>query len=581
MTKHRNIFAWVMSVAAVLSLSLLASCTMVVFEGDPVETFDGIEKLTKNRMSKISFAIYWPDSVAEEEVPDYLTVVMNRIQNTTVHYVYYLDSDGNILESFDVPEIPENPEIPEGPENPEGGEPGNGTGEGDGIGENEGEGGEGTEGEGGTDDNEGTDGEEPGLGEPETGEGTDGGESGEPEQQAEGDESGTEGDGNGDNDGTEGEDPGAGEDGTDGENPGEGEDPGAGDNDGTDGENPGEGEVPGTGEGQDDTEGEVPGTEDEDDEEWLNDPSVVHNGYYSIAAIAVTDHRDFIVPAIQEFEDSLEFKMRDVYVTVPQLTKEERREKNLIDFNPVYPYIRNTGPFYYVRPSNDSHIMVATGSDNVITLKPQLLTRRINLRCSLECEDGVVVERFAGTISGVPQRVQLMTGNVSDKDTGKIPFEFSLIEGSDYTASVHLTVPADTTIVVTGNKYNGQVNAFGLFPSENPSLMVGPGILTVTVQASVLENGVLHSRRRDYNISLKNEIEKADIMMQTEDKSAYRFTDTENADENGKPINIREYDVIYEKAITITKEWVINGVEQGFENWQDNDNSGDGLNPEV
>lgn len=564
MTKHRNIFAWVMSVAAVLSLALLASCTMVVFEGDPVETFDGIEKLTKNRMSKISFAIQWPDSVAEEEVPDYLTVVMNRIQNTTVHYVYYLDSDGNILESFDAPENPENPEIPEGPENPEnpeGGEPDDGTGEGDGTGENEGEGGEGTEGEGGTDDNEGTDGEEPGTGEPETGEGTDDEEGGEPELQAEDDESGTEGDGNGDNDGTEGEDPGAGEDGTDGENPGEGEDPGAGDNDGTDGENPGEGEEPGTGEGEDNTEGEVPGTEDEDDEEWLNDPSVVHNGYYSIAAIAVTDHKDFIVPAIQEFEDSLEFKMRDVYVTVPRLTREERIENNYVDVNSAYPYIRHTGPFYYVRPSNDSHTMVATGSDNVITLKPQLLTRKIHIGLNINAEEGVEIVKVVCAISGVPQKVQLMTGNVSHKSTGKIPFELTSEDGK---------------------LYMGHVNAFGLFPSEDSHLKVGPGILTVMVHATTESDGVVHSRTWHTDLNPMDEIIAADIMIQTEDLSAYRFTDTENVDENGNPIKIKEYKVISKTGLQITRNDVLNGVDEGVDSWNPEDDSvGDGLNPEL
>ena len=265
MMTRKNILAMVLSVAAMLSLAMLASCTMVEFEGDPVETFDGIEKLNQNRMSKISFAIQWPSNIPDSEKPEYLTVVMNRIQNTAVHYVYYLDAEGNILESFDAPTLPESPETPEVPETPQ---------------------------------------------EPETPENPD---NIEPDTPADGSEDGSE----------------------NSDTPSEGSE--------SDGENGGDSE-------EDDGTGE---------EEEVQSPDMIHNGYYSIAAVGVTDYQDFIVPDIQKFEESLEVKMRDVYVTVPQISKEERLEKNYIDFNPVYPYIRQTGPFYYVRPSAESHAMVA------------------------------------------------------------------------------------------------------------------------------------------------------------------------------------------------------------------------------
>lgn len=495
----RNIMQRLMSVAVMLSLALLASCTMVVFEGDPVETFDGVEQLTQNRMSKISFDIQWPAGIADEEKPSYITVVMNRIQNTTVHYVYYLDNEGNILESFDVPETPENPE-----------EDGEGT-----------EGSEGTETPGdadGSDDAGDTEGSE--------------------DQEDEGTGNGAEAK----SEGTEG----TGSEGGEGAEDGEGSDEGAEDGGSEGTENGGEGEE---------------GIE-EDDDSWMDDPSVVHNGYYSIAAIAVTDYKDFIVPAIQEFEDSLEYKMRDVYVTVPRLSKEERLENNYIDFNPVYPYIRNTGQFYYVRPSNDSHTMVSSnqGHDNTITLKPQLLTRKVHFTVNVNLEEDVKIDRFIGTISGVPQEAQLMTGNVKDRNTGKVPFEMASEDG---------------------RIYKGTVNVFGLFSSDDSSLIVGPGVLTVTVQASFEEDGILHSRIFHASINIKEEIDKADIMMQTEDKASYRFSDTENVDADGNPLHIREYDIVVGQKLSVTKEMVLTGTDQGFEEWVENDNSGEGLNPEI
>lgn len=511
----RNIMQRLMSVAVMLSLALLASCTMVVFEGDPVETFDGVEQLTQNRMSKISFDIQWPAGIADEEKPSYITVVMNRIQNTTVHYVYYLDNEGNILESFDVPETPENPEEDgEGTETPGDADGSDDAGEAGGDGET----GE-SEGDGDAGDTEGSD------------------DAGGSEDQ------GGEGAGNGAEAKSEGSE-GAGEDGDEGAEDGEGSDEGAEDGGSEGTENGGEGGI------------------EEDDDSWMDDPSVVHNGYYSIAAIAVTDYKDFIVPAIQEFEDSLEYKMRDVYVTVPRLSKEERLENNYIDFNPVYPYIRNTGQFYYVRPSSDSHTMISSnqGHDNTITLKPQLLTRKVHFTVNVNLEEGVKIDRFIGTISGVPQEAQLMTGNVSDRNTGKVPFEMASEDG---------------------RTYKGAVNVFGLFSSDDSSLIVGPGVLTVTVHAGFEEEGILHSRIFHASINIKEEIDKADIMMQTEDKASYRFSDTENVDADGNPVHIREFDIVVGQKLSVTKEMVLTGSDQGFEEWVENDNSGEGLNPEI
>lgn len=466
MMTRKNILAMVLSVAAMLSLAMLASCTMVEFEGDPVETFDGIEKLNQNRMSKISFAIQWPSNIPDSEKPEYLTVVMNRIQNTAVHYVYYLDAEGNILESFDAPTLPESPETPEVPETPQ---------------------------------------------EPETPENPD---NIEPDTPADGSEDGSE----------------------NSDTPSEGSE--------SDGENGGDSE-------EDDGTGE---------EEEVQSPDMIHNGYYSIAAVGVTDYQDFIVPDIQKFEESLEVKMRDVYVTVPQISKEERLEKNYIDFNPVYPYIRQTGPFYYVRPSAESHAMVATGKENRIQLNPQLLTRKIRFKVTVNLEEGVTINRFVGTISGVPQQVHLMTGNVSENNTGKMPFEMTSTDGKTY---------------------EGYVNAFGLFPSENTELIVGPGILTVTLHATAEKDGVIHSRIFYASLNIKNEIDAAEIMRQTEDKTAYRFSDMADSDEGVLSAKIKDYDIIVQQHLAVTRDKILYGTDQGFEEWMPNDSTDDGLNPEV
>lgn len=454
MRRTMNIFAGMMTVAAMLLLASLASCTMVEFSGTPIDKFDDVEDVKKSHTAEVCFAVEWPKTMSNEDVPLYVTVVMNRIQSSAAHYVYHLDSAGNLLESVDIPEDYPEEEIPSEDETPEDDTP---------------------------DENV--------------------------EPQAE---------------------------------------------DVPDGETPGEGES------------EEP--EEEPEEEY--NPSAVLKGFYSIAAVAVSDFEDYIVPDVVDFKDSLDASMRDVYVTIPQLTREEKAEQQYIDYNSLYPYIRYVSPFYYVRPSQKTHTEVWSDTDDevLVKLKPQPLTRKISIGVNLDVEEGVTIDRLVGVISGVPSQVQLMTGYVSEERTSKMPFEMTSTDGK---------------------YYEGHVNAFGLFPPQADSLIVGPGILTVILHASVEENGVLHKRVRHSSVSLKKEIDAAEIMTLTEDRSAYRFSDTVNTDGEGNQLEVKEYNIkVQGYKMVVTREKIIAGPDQGFEVWKpigDNEDPevNPGLHPEV
>ena len=454
MRRTMNIFAGMMTVAAMLLLASLASCTMVEFSGTPIDKFDDVEDVKKSHTAEVCFAVEWPKTMSNEDVPLYVTVVMNRIQSSAAHYVYHLDSAGNLLETVDIPEDYPEEEIPSEDETPEDDTP---------------------------DENV--------------------------EPQAE--------------------------------------------------------DVP-AGETPDEGESEEP--EEEPEEEY--NPSAVLKGFYSIAAVAVSDFEDYIVPDVVDFKDSLDASMRDVYVTIPQLTREEKAEHQYIDYNSMYPYIRHVSPFYYVRPSQKTHTEVWSDTDDevLVKLKPQPLTRKISVGVTLDVEEGVTIDRLVGVISGVPSQVQLMTGYVSEERTSKMPFEMTSTDGK---------------------YYEGHVNAFGLFPPQADSLIVGPGILTVILHASVEENGVLHKRVRHSSVSLKKEIDAAEIMTLTEDRSAYRFSDTVNTDGEGNQLEVKEYNIkVQGYKMVVTREKIIAGPDQGFEVWKpigDNEDPevNPGLHPEV
>ena len=80
----------VVSVVAMLALVFFASCSEIGYSGD-VENVDG----EMNTASKVRFDVDW--SCTDQELPENITVMMNRVQNVTVHYAWNLDSEGNPL----------------------------------------------------------------------------------------------------------------------------------------------------------------------------------------------------------------------------------------------------------------------------------------------------------------------------------------------------------------------------------------------------------------------------------------------------------------------------------------------------
>lgn len=413
MSNFRGIGTMLISAAIVLLQGFVVSCAKVEFTGDSIDTFEGAETLEQDRMSRVSFNINWPEGMAEEDKPQFVTVVMNRIQNINTRYTFLLDNAGNILRSA-------------------------------------------------------TKAEEEGETAPET-----------------------------------------------------------------------------------------------------DSLGIVYSGYYSVAAIACADDDCYDIPNLAEFESDLAVSMSSLYVTIPEIPAAEKTENKYINFNPIYPYIRHGSPFYFVRSTMDSHALVLSGSDdNLITLNPMLLTRRIYMSVPIDIEEGVVVDRFTGVISGVPQQAQLMTGFVTDRGLGKLPFEMYPEEG---------------------NVYKGYMNALGLFPSESENMIVGPGVFTIILHAHTTDDrGKTHNRIFHASLNIKPLIDKAEIMIQTQDRTGYVFSDMENTDGNGRPLEIRTYDLVYpqENALKLTREMVLSGGGQGFEIWQvgeddDNPETNPGLNPEM
>lgn len=310
------------------------------------------------------------------------------------------------------------------------------------------------------------------------------------------------------------------------------------------------------------TEGEIPvppvegasandGEEEtESPEEDDDDAAKVYNGLYSIMAVASVDSEDYVVPNLDRFPDSLALRMRDMYVEIPQISDEEKKEQVYMDFNPFYPFIRSVNPLYFVRSEEETHQQISSLEDNVIRLLPMAMTRNITFTIDAEIEDGVTVDRMVGIISGVPASAQMMSGYVDRENLCKMPFEM--------------------TRTSSGSLYSGSVNVFGLFPSDSPDLITGAGVFNLILHASVQEGGSIRKRVFHASINLMETITAADVMVQADDMIHYML--------NGRDdLTLRIAD-----KLEVTREKILTGSDQGFEIWQENNTDDDpGLNPEI
>ena len=444
---------------AIVLLSVTASCSRVSYD-----YVDDVDNPNNEYVyyTPVLFEFDW-DYLTQQgiEIPNTMTVVMSRILHT-VHYVYWLDQDGNIIEK------------------PDSGE----TGSGDETANEEGEnsGGENSEGE-----VKGTDGSE----------------------------------GSGGNDGTDGSGGADGSEGTGGTDGSEG----TGDNGGA----------------------EEPGQEPEPEPEPEN-PNIrkIDNGEYYIMAIAhgSADYR-YSFNGLDGFENSPQMRMTEISATIPNLTKEEITEGNLLDFNPTCPFIHKADPLYFSVEKPEIRLYPESGlTYQTIVLRPGKKTIEITFKISLSYSDDIEIESLTGVISGVPRTIQMMSGIISledKKSTGKVAMEMVETETGSH-------------------QFVGHVSALGLFPADDANFISGPGIFQVFVKASVMDGEKKVSRLLHAGLNIQSLIKDAHIMLQVDEdeKSGYRCA------KNEAEINIPA-------KLAITRDLILSTSGEGLVEWKDNE----------
>lgn len=263
--------------------------------------------------------------------------------------------------------------------------------------------------------------------------------------------------------------------------------------------------------------------------------TILNGDYYVMALAQANKNYAYIIEGVDQFVDSLNISMKDLYAAIPEVPEEDIVKEEIVDFNPMYPIIYPAEPLYLevkkqsIYPQEDA---------NNVVLTPQTLVRKMTFKINISTEEGVKIERLLGIMSGVPTKIQLMSGVVSRTGTGKVFFDMK-------------------DIFSNNNEYvfAGDANVLGLFPATKPGFITGPGILQIILDATVDGS----ARRRFFaSINLKETIEKADLMIQTEDHLGYRC--------------LKDAVLEIPTTLVVSRDQIVSSGGNGLEVWYDNQN---------
>lgn len=192
------------------------------------------------------------------------------------------------------------------------------------------------------------------------------------------------------------------------------------------------------------------------------------------------------------FRDDPSLSLRNVSVTLMGPAEEEIDSllgSDRTDFNMSVPYVYDAGEFYTAVTSET--LSAPAPEQYEVVLYPNRLTQNLTVRFYVDADEGVSVESVTAELSGVVGRVFPLSGTVDDDELSRVilPVE------ARGTSGAYMV-------------YEGNVNVFGLFPSDNAELTTGKGILQIAIRArSDRGEKIFHA-----GINLMNTIRNAGLM---------------------------------------------------------------------
>ena len=268
-------------------------------------------------------------------------------------------------------------------------------------------------------------------------------------------------------------------------------------------------------------------------------PTILNGDYYTVAYSDGAGFYQF--SSYDEFVNDPAQSMAGLYAMLPALTDEEvSHDKDLCDFNPYAGFISSAEYPLYLAIVKD---VLFPNYGAAVVLQPENLVRRLTFRIKVTSEKGVQINGISTVLSGVATGVQLMSGLVLKSSTAKVAFDMNRI-GKDGVYDI----------------YEGTVSLLGLFAPEDRAYVTGPGILQVSVSASVSENGKENQRVFHAGMNMKRILETADVMVESDDRTGYKM----------KPqSSLRTIEI--GTALKVLKNQILSSDTEGLYEWFEND----------
>jgi hypothetical protein len=278
-------------------------------------------------------------------------------------------------------------------------------------------------------------------------------------------------------------------------------------------------------------------------------PKIENGDYYTVAFSDCGGFYDVI--GVDEFVGDVSTSMLNLYIRIPEVADDEASmDKDMADFNPYAGFIHSADKPLCVEIIKD----LVFPTDGPVVLHPEKATRALTFRIAVNSEDGVTIDWISGVLSGVVDRTQLMSGLMTDTHTAKVKFDFEKC-GTE--------LREDTIYDI----YEGSLNVLGLFPPADSRHVTGPGILQVSVAASVSEREQVRQRVFHTGLNLKSIIEDAGLMIQASDRSGYSMKPQSEID---------KFDIA--QGLTVMKNNILASEAEGLEQWFENETE---IMPEV
>lgn len=276
---------------------------------------------------------------------------------------------------------------------------------------------------------------------------------------------------------------------------------------------------------------------------------IIRNGNYY--TIAYSDDAGFYqFSSNSEFAEDPSKSMLDLFVNIPSLSDDEvSPDKDLIDFNSYAGFVKHAECPLYLDIIKDVAFPSPASS---VVLHPKDLTRELTFRIKATTEEGVTIDCITGVLSGVATQVQLMSGLMTRASTAKVAFEMKCVGTEDGIDKEGSRILYDI--------YEGKVRLLGLFPPEDKSFITGPGILQVSVEASVADGGKTRNRVFHAGLNLLDLLDDADLMVLSADKIGYSMIEQKQ---------IRK--IVIQPVLNVMKNHIMANEAEGLDQWFENE----------